>query len=122
MPAKSEKAAKAAKTPKAPKAASLAVGLKRGHAVTKIPKKDKANQRPSHQKGVKSKRFQMVREVIREVAGYAPYERRIMELLRNGLEKRAMRLARKKLGSHARAKRKQGELGDAVRRLRERKD
>eukprot|EP01116_Phalansterium_solitarium_P020345 TRINITY_DN597_c0_g1_i1.p1 TRINITY_DN597_c0_g1~~TRINITY_DN597_c0_g1_i1.p1 ORF type:complete len:132 (-),score=26.54 TRINITY_DN597_c0_g1_i1:93-437(-) len=114
MPAKDEKAVKAAKN-----APILAVGLKKGHVVTK---KDAKKDRPSRKKAVKGKRFILVKEVIREVAGYAPYERRVMELLRNGLEKRAMRLARKKLGSHSRAKRKQSELSDAVRRLRERKD
>ena len=38
-----------------------------------------------------------MRDVVREVAGYAPYERRLLELLRNGLEKRAVKFAKKKV-------------------------
>ncbi len=43
------------------------------------------------------KRVKAIRELIRDVAGYAPYERRIMELCRNGLDKRALKLAKKKV-------------------------
>ena len=38
-----------------------------------------------------------VKSVIREVSGYAPYERRAMELLKNGLDKRALRLLKRKV-------------------------
>jgi large subunit ribosomal protein L36e len=43
------------------------------------------------------KRRAVAREVAREVAGFAPYERRIMELLRNNLDKRALRLAKRRV-------------------------
>jgi large subunit ribosomal protein L36e len=43
------------------------------------------------------KRTKFVREVIREVSGYAPYERRIIELVRVGLDKRALKLAKRKV-------------------------
>jgi hypothetical protein len=39
----------------------------------------------------------LVREVIREVAGFAPYERRIMELLKLS-DKRAKRFAKRRVG------------------------
>lgn len=39
----------------------------------------------------------LVKEVIADVAGHAPYERRVMELLRNGLDKRALKLAKRKV-------------------------
>ena len=39
----------------------------------------------------------IVKEVIREVTGYAPYEKRILELLRNGLDKKALRLAKRRV-------------------------
>jgi large subunit ribosomal protein L36e len=39
--------------------------------------------KPSHRKGVSSQRTKFVRSIVREVVGFAPYERRVMELLRN---------------------------------------
>lgn len=39
----------------------------------------------------------MVRELVREVAGFAPYEKRIMELLKVGKDKRALKVAKKKV-------------------------
>jgi large subunit ribosomal protein L36e len=41
----------------------------------------------------------IVKEVIREVTGYAPYEKRILELLRNGLDKKALRLAKRRVSN-----------------------
>ena len=43
------------------------------------------------------KRTKVVREVIREVAGLAPYERRVSELLKVGKDKRALKLCKKKV-------------------------
>ena len=48
-------------------------------------------------KGHLSKRTAFVRDVVREVAGLAPYERRIIELLRNSKDKRARKLAKKRV-------------------------
>lgn len=45
-----------------------------------------------------NKRVSFVREVIREVAGFSPYEKRTMELLKVGKEKRALKLLKVKLG------------------------
>jgi len=56
------------------------IGLNKGHAVTAIPKKSK----PSHRKGKSTDKHKFVKSVIREVVGFAPYERRVLELLRNG--------------------------------------
>ena len=41
-----------------------------------------------------SKRVHFVRNLIREVAGFAPYEKRITELLKVGKDKRALKVAR----------------------------
>jgi Ribosomal protein L36e len=48
--------------------------------VTAIPKVA----RPAHRKGKLSERNKFVRSVVREVVGFSPYERRVLELLRNG--------------------------------------
>ena len=59
--------------------ADTRVGLTKGFPTTPIEKRVK----PSHRKGIRSTRTEFVRSVVREVAGFAPYERRVMELLRN---------------------------------------
>ena len=62
-----------------------------------------------------SKRVAVVREVVREACGLAPYERRISELLKTGRDKRALKLAKKRLGTHIRAKRKREEVQNLMR-------
>lgn len=38
-----------------------------------------------------------VKSVVREVAGFAPYEKRVMELLRNSKDKKAKKLTKKRV-------------------------
>ena len=53
----------------------LVWGINRGHPT---------NRRVlAPRKGVSSERVRTIRSVVREVAGFAPYERRAMELIRN---------------------------------------
>ena len=59
-----------------------------------------------------------MREIVKEVAGMAPYEKRIAELLRIGKDKRALKYAKKKLGTHVRGKRKREEIADVLRKAR----
>ncbi|RDX67672.1 60S ribosomal protein L36-1, partial [Mucuna pruriens] len=106
-----------AQTEMAPKPPStgLFVGLNKGHVVTKkelLP-------RPSDRKGKTSKRVHFVRNLIREVAGFAPYEKRITELLKVGKDKRALKVAKRKLGTHKRAKKKREEMSNVLRKMRD---
>ncbi|KAI4128719.1 MAG: hypothetical protein LQ347_004060 [Umbilicaria vellea] len=106
----------------------IAVGLNRGHKTEAREVKP----RISRTKGHLSKRTAFVREIVKEVSGaaadclqlqkesslltifstdsLAPYERRVIELLRNSKDKRARKLAKKRLGTFGRAKRKVDEL------------
>lgn len=52
------------------------------------------------------------------MAGFAPYEKRITELLKVGKDKRALKVAKRKLGTHKRAKRKREEMSSALRKMR----
>ncbi|KAI0019553.1 ribosomal protein L36e [Xylariomycetidae sp. FL0641] len=84
----------------------LTIGVNRGHKTTARVNKP----RVSRTKGHLSKRTAFVREVVKEVSGLAPYERRIVELLRNSKDKRARKLAKKRLGTFQRAKGKVDDL------------
>ncbi|KAL2046077.1 hypothetical protein N7G274_001524 [Stereocaulon virgatum] len=88
----------------------IATGLNKGHKVT--PRESKP--RISRTKGHLSKRTAFVREIVKEVSGLAPYERRVIELLRNSKDKRARKLAKKRLGTFGRAKRKVDELQGVI--------
>ncbi|KAK2069481.1 hypothetical protein P8C59_004061 [Phyllachora maydis] len=90
----------------APAKTGLVVGLNKGHKTT--PRENKA--RVSRMKGHLAKRTSFVRDIVKEVAGLAPYERRVIELLRNSKDKRARKLAKKRLGTFGRAKSKVDEL------------
>ncbi|RDX55568.1 ribosomal protein L36e [Lentinus brumalis] len=85
-------------------------GLNKGHPTTPIPKAV----RPSQRKGIQSSRTKFVRSVVREVVGFSPYERRVMELLRNSKDKKARKLTKKRLGTLLRSKRKLEELGNII--------
>merc|ERR1739848_87161 len=85
-----------------------------GHLVTKKQKKAS----PAARKGRLAKRVSLVREIVKEVAGLAPYEKRIAELLRIGKDKRALKYAKKKLGTHIRGKAKREEIAEVLRKAR----
>ncbi|OJJ44688.1 hypothetical protein ASPZODRAFT_153585 [Penicilliopsis zonata CBS 506.65] len=81
----------------------IVVGLNKGHKTTPL---NSQKTKISRTKGHLSKRTAFVRDIAREVAGLAPYERRVIELLRNAQDKRARKLAKKRLGTFTRGKRK----------------
>ena len=92
-------------------AKGIAMGLNKGHIVTKI-------ETPSWQDIKRPrKRLSVVRKIIHEITGHAPYERKIMEMLKQSkqsAQKKAYKLAKKCLGTHRRAIRKRNELQEAV--------
>merc|ERR1711915_94128 len=64
----------------------MAIGRVRdkGFRVTK----HKAPVKPSRRKGIQHKHVKFVREMVREIAGFAPYEKRCLELLKVSKDKR----------------------------------
>ncbi|KAI9749445.1 MAG: proteasome core particle subunit beta 3 [Chaenotheca gracillima] len=88
----------------------IAIGMNKGHKTTAREVKP----RISRTKGRLSKKTAFVREIVKEVSGLAPYERRVIELLRNSKDKRARKLAKKRLGTFGRAKRKVDELQGVI--------
>nr|ACD65182.1 putative 60S ribosomal protein RPL36 [Phoronis muelleri] len=92
----------------------MACGLKKGHKVTKNATKA----RPSRRKGALTKHAKFIRDLVREVSGFAPYERRCIELLKVSRDKRALKFVKKRLGSHMRGKRKREEMSKVIQQMR----
>ena len=84
------------------------VGLNRGHVVTKPKVSDRAfKANKSNRKGRLHPRVQAVREVVQEVCGLAPFQKKMVEMIKTGVavkEKKAVKLARKRVGALKRAK------------------
>ncbi|XP_065836527.1 large ribosomal subunit protein eL36-like [Oscarella lobularis] len=99
---------------KYPNVSEMAVGLNKGHKVTKNPQKE----RQSRRKGRLNKKVKFVRDIIREVSGFAPYEKRAMELIKVGRDKRALKFIKNRLGNHTRSKRKRDDLSAAIQQMR----
>ncbi|KAH0868676.1 hypothetical protein HID58_075698, partial [Brassica napus] len=55
------------------------------------------------------RRKEMLLQQEVSVAGFAPYEKRTTEFLKVGKDKRALKIAKRKLGTHKRAQRKREE-------------
>ena len=67
---------------------------------------DAFKKQKSGRKGRLHPRLTAIREVMMEVTGLSPFQRKMMEMLKTGdsvKEKKAVRLARKRTGSHKRA-------------------
>ncbi|OLY81810.1 60S ribosomal protein L36 [Smittium mucronatum] len=88
----------------------ISVGINRGHANTTREIKPRVANRKSNF----NKKTRFVKDLIREVTGFAPYEKRILELLKNSKDKRARKLAKKRLGTFTRAKAKVDELSNVI--------
>ena len=86
-------------------ATGIAVGPNKGHVVTKLEHKKEPR--------TLSKRMKTVRSVVKRAMGLAPYEKRILEIIKTGggnIEKRAYKMAKQRLGTNKRAKAKREEL------------
>ncbi|KAH3741575.1 60S ribosomal protein L36-like [Dreissena polymorpha] len=94
----------------------MAIGLHKGHKTTKIP--DASKSRQSRRKGTLTKKNKFIRDLVREVTGFAPYERRIQELLRISKDKRALKFCKKRLGTHLRGKKKREEMQTVLQKMR----
>ena len=83
------------------------VGLNRGHVVTKPQQRpDAFREAKSRRKGRIHPRVKAVREIVQEVCGSAPFQKKMIEMLRTGVavkEKKAVKLARARVGQHGRA-------------------
>merc|ERR1719213_1253463 len=94
------------------------VGLNKGFVVTKpAAHRDACRKGKSHSKGAKHARNAAVREVIGEICGLMPFERKMVELIKTQIpskEKRAVKLARRKLGTIRRAKNKKLQMDSYI--------
>lgn len=94
---------------------SVAIGKNKGHKTTKIQNK---RPRPVSTKAKLGKRTKLVRQIISQVAGVAGYEKRVIEFLKAGSlkdTKRALKVTKKALGTHQRAKIKRENLMNLLR-------
>lgn len=63
------------------------------------------------------KRTQLCRAIAREVVGLAPYERRILDMIKTGgssADKRVYKFAKRRLGSHKRALAKREDIKGVI--------
>merc|ERR1711872_54670 len=90
----------------------IAVGLHKGHRVTKAAVKQK------HSARRRTRKNKFVKETVLQLLGHSPYEKRAMELLRIGKEKRCLRFLKKRLGTHRAAKHKRERLQGVLQQMR----
>lgn len=98
----------------------IAIGKNKGHRVTKFKAAGKVakSARPAQRKGALGKRVRLIRQVIGEVGGVSTYEKRVIEFLKAGSvkdTKKALKLSKKALGTHRRAKLKREALMNLLR-------
>ncbi|XP_057572921.1 60S ribosomal protein L36-like [Hippopotamus amphibius kiboko] len=88
----------------------MAVGLNKGHKVTKSVSKP----RHSCHWGHVMKHTKFVQNMIQKVCGFTPYEQQAIDLLKVSKGKQSLKFIRKMVGTHICAKRKREELNDVL--------
>ena len=95
--------------------AVIAIGKHKGHVVTKFKPQGKKANRPKQasKKGNLAKRVKFIRQGVNEVTGVSSYDKRVIEFLKAGSlkdTKKALKVSKKALGTHRRAKLKRESL------------
>ena len=93
------------------KANGIIAGVNRGFQTTKRARQPQKNTRL----GATHKRQRAVKAIIADTVGLTPMDRRLVELLRVGKEKRALKLANKRLGNITHAKKRRARMEDYIR-------
>ena len=81
-------------------ATGILVGLNKGFPTEARPNIRKT--RPGQRKGSSQRRTKVVREIIREVAGLKPYEKRILDMIKSGggaADKKIYKFAKQRVSS-----------------------
>lgn len=76
----------------------ISIGAYKGHKVTKHTIEKPYKQRPSRLPS-QNKHAKFVRDIIREVSGLQPYEKRVCELLKIGKDKRALKFIKRRVNN-----------------------
>ena len=89
----------------------IIAGFNKGHKTTKRTRQISRKARL----GLPHKKLRAVKAIIAELVGFTPMEKRVVEMLRVGKEKRALKLCNKRLGNIVMAKKKRTKMEDAIR-------
>ena len=95
---------------------SLPLGLHKGFIVTKLDNKD----RPMNRKARTSNRVREIRKLMDSVTQLSPFEKRILELFKMGVQKvnkRAFKLLKRRLCTRTRATKKQQKIADVIKAM-----
>merc|ERR1711973_748121 len=91
--------------------------------LSKPPKSKHRHTKMSEGKDKKlSVKAAFMRDLMRDVTGFAPYEKRCMELLKLNKDKRALKFKKRRLGTHTRGKRKREEITQIQKNMRKKKE
>merc|ERR1711931_247695 len=88
------------------------------HIVTDIKVSSSSNKMSEGKEKKTSSKAAFMRDLMRDVTGFAPYEKRCMELLKLNKDKRALKFCKKRLGTHTRGKRKREEIMQVQKNMR----